>query len=303
MTGEATAIVLPENESASVPVAMFVSSEKPFLSIVPTSGWAALNLRETWQFRDLLMSLAGRDLKLRYKQTVLGVIWVVLQPLMAAGIFSFVFGKLADFPSDGVPYFLFSYAGLLGWNLFSSTLTKTSTCLLGNNQLISKVFFPRLVLPLSTLPSVMIDFAVAMAMMVLMMAVAHRAPGWPLLLLPLWMLILLMTALGIGLCTAALAVSYRDVQYILPVFLQILLYASPIAYGLSKALSKLSPAMQPLYLMNPLAGPLEAFRWSLLNTTRPPMICLLYAAAVSVVLFLVGAFSFKRMERKFADVI
>jgi len=303
MTTDFVSIDSPENRSADFSLEMAVSDEKPYLSIVPTSGWAAINLVDVWQFRDLLMSLASRDLKLRYKQTVLGVIWVVLQPLMAAGIFSFVFGKLADFPSDGVPYFLFSYAGLLGWNLFSNTLTKTSTCLLGNSQLISKVFFPRLVLPLSTVPSVMIDFAVAAAMMIVMMFIARRAPGLPILLLPLWMAVLLMLALGIGLCTAALAVSYRDVQYILPVFMQILLYASPIAYGLSRAMTKLSPTLRPLYLMNPLAGPLEAFRWSLLNTTPPPSGSLVYASIMSIAIFLIGAFSFKRMERKFADVI
>ena len=286
------------------------TAEKPYLTIQPKSGWAALDLRETWQFRDLLMSLAGRDLKLRYKQTVLGVAWVVLQPLMAAGIFSFVFGKLADFPSDGVPYFLFSYAGLLGWNLFSNTLNKTSGCLVGNSQLISKVFFPRLILPLSAIPSVMVDFSVAAAMMIVMMlachhtlAATHHGIGWPILLLPIWMLILLFLALGIGLCTAALAVSYRDVNYILPVFMQILLYASPIAYGLSQVMQKLSPALQPLYLLNPLAAPLEAFRWSILNTTVPPALSLAWAAASSIVVFLLGAFSFKRMERKFADVI
>lgn len=278
--------------------------KKPYLTIVPARGWAPLNLRELWQFRDLLMSLAKRDLKLRYKQTFLGVLWVVLQPLLAAGIFSFVFGKLAKFPSEGVPYFLFSYAGLLGWNLFSSTLTKTSTCLITNNQLISKVFFPRLVLPLSTVPSVLIDFAVAMSMMIVMMALyAPRPPGWALLLLPVWMVIILLIALGVGIGTAAVAVTYRDVQYIMPVLVQILLYASPIAYGLTKVMSELSPGLRLLFLANPLSGPLEAFRWSLLDTARPPVGCLIYSAVFSVVAFVFGACSFKRMERKFADVI
>ncbi len=286
------------------------SGEKPYLTIQPKSGWAALELRETWRFRDLLMSLATRDLKLRYKQTVLGVIWVVLQPLMAAGIFSFVFGKLASFPSDGVPYFLFSYAGLLGWNLFANTLGKTSGCLVGNSQLISKVFFPRLILPLSAIPSVMVDFSVAAGMMLVMMLVSshtlaatHHGFGWPLLLLPVWMLLLLLLSLGIGLCTAALAVSYRDVNYILPVFTQILLYASPIAYGLTQVMQKLTPAQRPFYLLNPLAPTLEAFRWSLLSTSAPPAWSLGLASALSLLIFILGAYSFKRMERKFADVI
>src|SRR3954462_9916368 len=179
---------------AGAPVALTAATpaEEPYLKIRVRRGWAALQLSETWQFRDLLFSLAGRDLKLRYKQTALGVAWVVLQPLMAAGIFSFVFGKVAKLPSDGKPYFLFSYAGLLGWNLFSSTLTKTSGCLVGNAQLISKVFFPRLILPLSTVPSVLIDFAVALAMMAVLMLLYRVSPTPALLLLPVWMTILLM---------------------------------------------------------------------------------------------------------------
>lgn len=272
---------------------------KPYLTIRPTSGWAALNLREVWRFRDLLMSLAGRDLKLRYKQTALGVIWVVLQPLMAAGIFSFVFGKVAKLPSDGRPYFLFSFAGLLGWNLFNGVVSKSSTCLVGNAHLISKVYFPRLILPLSTVPSVMIDFAVAAGMMGVLMGIYRVPPTAAVMLLPVWMAILLLLALGIGLCTAALTVSYRDVQYILPVFLQVLLYASPIAY----ATSAVPENLRRWYLLNPLSGVLEGFRWSLLGTARPPMGAVVYAAAVAVGAFVIGAFSFKRMERKFADVI
>jgi lipopolysaccharide transport system permease protein len=279
------------------------AAQQPLLTLRPPRGWTALNLREIWQFRDLMFSLAGRDLKLRYKQTVLGVIWVILQPLMAAGVFSFVFGKLASFPSDGVPYFLFSYAGLLGWNLFNGTLTKASGCLVGNSQLISKVFFPRLVLPLSGILTTMIDFSVAIAMLGVMMVLYRVIPGWQLVLLPVWMAILLLISLGVGLVTAALAVSYRDVQYILPVATQILLYGSPIAYGLSTVMKKLTPETRFLYLLNPIAAPLEAFRWSLLNTTPPPINGLIYSAVMAVVIFIVGAYSFKRMERQFADVI
>lgn len=280
------------------------TEEKPYLTIRPSAGWAAINIKDLWQFRDLLMSLASRDLKLRYKQTALGVTWVVLQPLLAAGIFTFVFGKLAKMPSHGVPYFVFSYVGLLGWNLFSSTLTKSSNCLVGNSQLISKVFFPRLVLPLSTVPSVMVDFAVAAGMLIVLMIIYHCPLGLPLLLLPIWMAVLLLLALGIGLCSAALSVSYRDVQYILPVFLQILLYASPVAYALSFVLKKLHHQWAvTLYLANPLSSVLEAFRWSVLDVTPPPPLALLYSVCFGLAMFLIGAYSFKRMERKFADVI
>jgi lipopolysaccharide transport system permease protein len=272
----------------------------PYLRIRPSSGWAALNLRETWQFRDLLFTLAGRDLKLRYKQTALGVVWVVLQPLLAAGIFAFVFGKVAKLPSDGVPYFVFAFAGLLGWNLFSNILTKASGCLVGNAPLISKVFFPRLVLPLSTVPSVLVDFGIAAVLMAGLL-VSHRiAPGWGLLLLPIWVALIAALALGVGLVTAALTVSYRDVQYILPVFTQMLLYASPVAYPASEVPAEWRSA----YFLNPLAPLLEGFRWSLFGTTTPPPWGSVgYAAAVAAGVLLWGAFAFKRMERRFADVI
>ena len=276
---------------------------KPRLRIEPARGWAALDFMQVWQFRDLLFSLAGRDVKLRYKQTALGVIWVILQPLMAAGAFTLVFGKLAKFPSDGKPYFLFSYAGLLGWNLFSTTLVKTSGVLLGNSQLISKIYFPRLVLPLSTVPSALLDFGIALALMAVLLPIYGVAPGWAVLTLPVWMACLLMMSVGLGLVIAALTVSYRDVQYILPVFVQILLYASPVAFSLAYALAELPSAWRPLILLNPLAGPLEAFRWSLLDTAAPSVGSLAYALVVSVAVFLIGAFSFKRMERRFADVI
>jgi lipopolysaccharide transport system permease protein len=291
--------VTQQAEAPAGPSHADVPAPEPFLIIRPTRGWAARNLREVWQFRDLLFTLAGRDLKLRYKQTALGIIWVVLQPLMAAGIFSFVFGKVAKLPSDGVPYLLFSFAGLLGWNLFSNTLTKTSSCLVGNAQLISKVFFPRLVLPLSSIPSALVDFAVAAGMMVVMMCVYRVAPGWTLLLAPLWLAMLLMIAMGIGLCTAALSVSYRDVQYILPVFTQILLYASPVAYSVSAVPENL----RMFYYANPLTAPLEGLRGSILGGTMPGWQGLAWSGVCAVMLMAIGMMSFKRMERRFADVI
>ena len=287
---------VPQSKPAILP-------QEPFLKIRPPRGWAPLNLRDVWQFRDLLMALAGRDLKLRYKQTALGVLWVILQPLMAAGVFSFVFGRIAQLPSDGLPYLIFSYAGLLGWNLFSSTLNRTSSCLVGNAQLVSKIYFPRLVLPLSTVPSTLIDFGVALGMMAVLLLVYHVHPTFGLLTLPAWIALLLLLSLGVGLGTAALMVSYRDVGYILPVLTQILMYASPIAYGLTYALKRIPPQYRTLYLMNPLAAPLEAFRASLLGTAWPPMTSLAYSAVASAIIFLIGAYSFKKMERKFADVI
>ncbi len=272
---------------------------KPHLVIRPTSGLAALNLNEIWPYRDLLVTLAERDIKIRYKQTALGVIWVILQPLVAAGIFSFVFGSIANLPSDGVPYFLFAYAGMQGWTLFSNVLTRSSGCLVGNAHLISKVYFPRFILPLSTLGSILLDFTVAMGMMAVLMVMYQVVPGWGLLLLPVWMGILISFAMGIGLWLSALMVQYRDVGYILPVAMQMLMYASPVAY----ASSAVPERYQSLFFLNPLAGILDAFRWSLLGVGTPRWDMLAVSAIVSVAVLFLGAFAFKKMERKFADTI
>ncbi len=281
-----------------------LASPKPHLTIQPTAGWQAINLRELWQFRDLLTTLAQRDVKLRYRQTALGVVWVILQPLISAGIFSFVFGKVANLPAPkGVPYFVFSYAGLLAWNVFANTLGKTSGCLLANSNLVSKVYFPRMALPLSTMFSTLIDFGVALAMMVVLMAINHVVPTVAVLLLPVWLLFILLLAMGIGMYTSALMVSYRDVQFILPVVTQFLLYGSPVAYMLSYALTKIPHGLRSFYLLNPLAGLLEAFRWSLIGHQSLLVGPVVYGAIVSILVFIGGAFSFKKMERKFADVI
>ena len=271
----------------------------PVKTIRARTGWQALNVRELWQFRDLLLTLAGRDIKLRYRQTAVGVLWVVLQPLLAAGIFSFVFGKVANLPSDGVPYFVFSYAGLLGWNIFSGTVTKTSASLVQNANLVSKVYFPRLILPLSMLFSTLLDFGVALILLPVLMLATHVVPGIGLLLLPVWFALLLMLALGVGMVTAALAVTYRDVQYVVPVLMQFLLYACPVAYSVTKV----PAAYRTAYFLNPLADLLAAFRWSLLGHGTLLWGGVAYAAVLSAFVFFGGAYAFKKMERKFADVI
>ena len=272
---------------------------QPYLTLRARRGWAALDLREVWNFRDLLFSLAGRDLKLRYKQTALGVVWVILQPLLSAGIFSFVFGMVARLPSPGVPYFVFAFAGLLGWNFFSNVLGKVSGCLVGNSGLISKVFFPRLVLPISSIGSCLVDLGVAASVMAALMLAYRLAPSASLLLLPVALLVLLALALGLGLWTAALMVTYRDIQYIMPVFLNILLYASPVAYATSAVPARL----RWFYLLNPLTPPLEALRAGLLGQPFTETGPLLLSAGVTACLLVIGLYAFKRMERNFADVI
>ncbi len=299
------------SESLTPDVSASIDEPEPHLIIRPSSGWQALDLRQVWQFRDLLNTLAQRDVKLRYRQTALGAIWVILQPLIAAGIFSFVFGAVAGLPSGGVPFIVFSYAGLLCWNLFSSTLTKSSGVLVQNANLVSKVYFPRLVLPLSTVYSSLIDFGVAAIMMALLMAIYHVVPSWSLLLLPLWMALTLLFAIGCGLYLSALMVSYRDVQYVVPVMMNFLLYASPVAYSIATVTEKISGKLSPematwasrAFLANPMAGLLEAFRWSILGGQEPVWGAVIYSALCSISLFVVGAFAFKKMERRFADVI
>lgn len=275
------------------------SEPTPLLEIQPSSGWAALDLREVWRYRDLLLVLAIRDIKLRYKQTALGVLWVILQPLLAAGIFTFVFGRVLKAPSDGVPYFIFSFAGLLAYTAFSGTLTRASACIVTNAPLVSKVFFPRLILPLSTVLAALIDFSVGMALLLIVMACNGLAPGWGVLLMPIWLTLITALAVGLGLYTAALMVPYRDLQYVIPVLVQMVLYASPIAYPVSAVPASLRIAFN----LNPLTGLLEAFRWSMLGRGSVDWSAVGYSSLFVVVAFVFGAFSFKRMERRFADVI
>jgi lipopolysaccharide transport system permease protein len=271
----------------------------PHIVIKPPSRWAPLNLGEVWEFRDLLTRFAIRDLKLRYKQTALGVIWVVLQPLLAAGIFTFVFGRVAGLPSEGVPYFVFAYVGMMAWTAFSSTLSKISGSLVGNAQLISKIFFPRLVLPLSTLGSTLVDFSVALAMGVVVIAVGGVTPSLAILTMPLWFVLALALGSGLGLIAAALMVQYRDIAYVLPVVTQFLLYGTPIAY----ALSAVPESSRWIVELNPLTGVIEGFRWSLIDTPAPPPAVAAWSLIASVMLFLAGSLVFTRMERRFADVI
>lgn len=271
----------------------------PVLVIRPDSARTLGLAGDLWAFRDLLWSLADRDLRLRYRQTALGVAWVLLQPVLGALIFTFVFGVVAGLPSDGVPYFLFTFASLAGWALFAGILTRASGSLVQNSPLIAKVWFPRAVLPASTLPAALIDFLIALLLLGGMMAWAEVAPGLAILAVPLWVLALAMLALGLGLIGSALMVSYRDVQHILPVGVQLLLYASPVAYSASNVPER----FLSLYYLNPLAPLLEGLRASLLGTPMPPTNTIVWGATVALGAFVLGAAVFRRLERRFADVI
>jgi lipopolysaccharide transport system permease protein len=239
--------------------------------------------------------------KLRYKQTILGAAWVVFQPLMAAGLLYFAFRVVAGIePPQGRPFFLFSFTGLLAWNLLRATLSKTSLSMVGNSYLVSKVYFPRLVLPLSGVVSTLLDFAVSFCVLLVLCGVYGLWPDLSLMLLPVWIVLLLCLAMGVGLIAAALTVTYRDVQHILPVIVPFLLYASPVAYDVSQ----MAPRYQaPFYLLNPLAALIGGFRWSIMGTSFPPAGYIAWSIFVTIGLFILGAAVFRRTERRFADVI
>jgi len=265
--------------------------------IRPRGGRLALPL--LWKFRDLLMAFGWRDIRLRYRQTFLGVTWVVLQPLLGAIIFTVVFGMIARMPSQGIPYIVISYSGLLGWTLFSSGLTRASTCLVTSAELIRKVYFPRLLLPLGVMPCLLLDFGVGAVFMIGLMIYYDIVPGWGLLLFPVASLILLGLAMGMGIIAASLAVRYRDIQYIVPLFVQLMMYASPVGYTAAAVPS----AIRPYYDLNPLVAPIETMRWSLLGSGRLDLAGLFFSAVAAALMMLLGMVVFGNTERKFADVI
>ncbi len=265
----------------------------------PPKGWLSLRLGEMWRFRELLFFLAWRDIKVRYKQTVLGAAWAILQPLVTMVLFSVLFGKLAKLPSDGVPYPIFSYAALLPWQLFARSMGDASSSLVSNQNMITKIYFPRLFLPASSILSGLLDFAIAFVVLLGMMLYYDIALSWRALLLPAFILLALLTSMAAGMWLSALNVRYRDVRYVTPFLLQIWLYATPIAYSRS-----LIPAeWQFAYSLNPMAGVVDGFRWMLLGQTLN-LGALFYVSVAIVLLFFVsGLIYFQRMEQTFADLV
>jgi lipopolysaccharide transport system permease protein len=269
------------------------------LIIRPPGRFNLPRWRELWDAREVLYRFGIRDIVLRYRQTAIGVAWVILQPLMSAGIFSIVFGGVAKLPSGGVPYFVFSFAGMLAWNAFNNVVNRASTSLVANQALVSKVFFPRLLVPLSAVISVILDFAVALVMFVILLIIFGINPGWPVLLTPVWLLLTLMLACGIGVAASAITVKYRDVTYLLPWVLQILLYATPIAYSLDAVPHQI----RWVFDINPLTWLMEFVRWSALGQEAPPLWQLIALPVSAIVVFFGGILIFQRYERGFADVI
>lgn len=276
------------------------AARSPSFVAKPSQGWVSLNLHELWEFRELLFFLTWRDIKVRYKQTILGASWAILQPLLTMAIFSLFFGRLAKMPSDGIPYPLFSLAGLVPWTFFSISMTQSSNSTVGSANLIQKVYFPRLAIPISSaLPSVL-DVCLSLVVLLAMMMVYGRVPPWhAALYLPALLLLALMSSVGVGLWLSALNVKYRDVRHTLPFLSQIWLFATPIAYP-----SSLVPEpWRLLYAVNPMVGVVEGFRWTLFGASSASAPMLLISSLVALVLLIGGAVYFRRMERVFADII
>lgn len=271
----------------------------PVLRIRPSRGWVSIKIGELWEYRGLLYFLIWRDIKVRYKQTALGAAWAIIQPVMTMVVFSLFFGKLGKMPSDGIPYPIFSFAALVPWIFFANGLTQASNSLVGSSNLIKKVYFPRLSIPIAVVLSGAVDFALSFLVLLVMMLYYGIVPTLNILWLPAFLLLTLIASLGVSLWLSALNVEFRDVRYVVPFIVQFWLFATPIAYS-----SKLLPEpWRTVYGLNPMVGVVEGFRWALLGTkTRPgPMIAV--SSVVAILVLVGGAYYFRRMEKTFADLV
>ena len=268
------------------------------LLIKPIHGWLPINLYELWLYRELLYFLVWRIIKVRYKQTILGVAWAVIQPFFMMVIFTLFFGKFMKVPREGISYPLFSYAALLPWMLFSEGISRSTNSLVQDSNLIQKVYLPRLIIPLSGVLSPLFDFIFSFLVFLGMMVYFGCAPSIKLVFLPVFLLLTLVTALAVGLWLSAMNVRYRDVRHVIPFLVQIMFFASPIVYSSSS----LPESWRVIYSLNPMVGVIEGFRWILLGT-QPPGLEMLVSTTAMIVVLVSGAFYFRRMERNFADVI
>jgi lipopolysaccharide transport system permease protein len=284
---------VPETVSSSL------GGTRPTVVIQPRRSILDLDLQSVWHYRELLYFLTWRDVKVRYKQTVIGAAWALMQPLMTMIIFTVIFGKFAMIPSDGLPYPVFAYTALLPWQFFSQAINRSGTSLVQSANLISKVYFPRLIIPLAAALGPLIDFAMAFIVLLSMMAWFSIAPTWGVIALPLFMLLALLTALAVCLFLSALNVRYRDVGHTIPFLVQFWMYTSPVAYPVSLIPDK----WRLIYSLNPMVGVIEGFRWALLGKTSPDFTVILISILVVIILLFGGLVYFRQMERTFADVI
>jgi len=269
------------------------------LRIAPSKGWVSLKLNQLWEYRELLYFLVWRDIKVRYKQTALGAMWAVIQPFLTMVVFSLFFGHLGKIPSDDIPYPLFSFAALVPWTFFANGLSQSSNSLVGNANLITKIYFPRLIVPLASVFSGIVDFLLAFVVLLGMMLYYGLVPTLNVLWLPLFVLLAFVTSLGVGLWLSALNVEYRDVRYVVPFITQFWLFATPIAYPSSL----LSEPWRTIYGLNPMVGVVEGFRWALLRTNTAPGPIIAVSSVTAFVILVTGAFYFRRMEKTFADIV
>ncbi len=273
--------------------------ELPLLVIEPRGGWIPVNFRELLQYRELVFFLAWRDVKVRYRQTVLGALWAILQPVITMLVFSMFFGRLGKIPSDGVPYPIFAYAALVPWTLFATGLSQASNSLVNSANLLRKVYFPRLVMPAASVLAGMVDFTLAFLVLVGMLLFYGFAPTPAILWIPGLILLAVTTSLGAGLWLSAFNVRFRDVRYVIPFLVEIWLLATPIAYPSSL----LPERWRAVYALNPMVGVVEGFRWALLRTGTAPGPMILVSSAAAVLMLVTGVFVFRRMERNLADVV
>ena len=275
-------------------------SSIPVIRIEPSGGRTTLGLSELFEYRELLYFLVWRDVKVRYKQTALGATWAIIQPFLTMVVFSLFFGKLARMPSDGMPYPIFAFAALVPWTFFANGLTQASNSVVSSQNLIKKVHFPRLTIPLSTVLSGLVDFGLAFVVLIGMMMWYGITPTVNIIFLPFFLLLALVTALGVSLWLAALNVKYRDVRYVVPFIVQLWMFATPIAYPSSMILS---PAWRLVYSLNPMVGVVEGFRWALLGTETAPGSLAAVSSVAALALLISGAYYFRKMEKTFADVV
>jgi lipopolysaccharide transport system permease protein len=267
--------------------------------IEPTHGWRALDLAELWRYRELIYFLAWRDIKVRYRQTAMGVAWAVLQPLLAMLIFSILFGALARMPSEAIPYPLFAFAGLVPWMYFANAASNASASLVANTNLVSKVYFPRLVIPIAGVMAGLVDLAIGLGLLLVLLAVFGVPAGPTLMFVPVFIALTTLTALSVSIWLSALDVQYRDVRYAIPFLIQMWMFATPVAYSAALVPER----VRTLYGLNPMAGVVEGFRWALLGRGDPPGAMMAVSFVVVLVVLFTGLFYFRRMERTFADII
>lgn len=277
-----------------------VKHEPTTVYIKPSTGLAALNLRDLWIYRELVFFMVWRDVKVKYKQTLLGMAWAVIQPVMTMLVFTFLFDRVAKLPTDGIPYPVFSFTALLPWGLFIVALNQGSRSLVAHNNMVTKIYFPRLILPMSSVFAGLVDFVIAFVILIVLMVYFQVTPAYHLLwTLPLFLLLAVITALGVALWLSAINVKYRDVNHALPFLTQFWLFVTPVAYSASV----ISEKWQLLYSLNPMAGVVNGFRWALLGTGNGPDAALWVSVAISILIFVSGLFYFRSMEKTFADTI